>query len=138
MVTKINPTTDYSVGRSFIGKTLTPINIDFVAAANAENGPGEAIEAVFKQITSVATIAAYGPLYDTNTQMTVWVEGEFPTDSYDGTNSETFVAHIEDLVQALGSAYGPNSFDLSSVTVTAADAAEGYAVLYANQVDDVA
>jgi hypothetical protein len=134
MVTKINPTTDYAVGRAFLGKTITPINIDFIADCSAENGPGEAIEGVLNQITSIATIAAYGALYDSDTQMTVFVEGEYPTDTYDGTNSETFVAYLQSVVRLLGNEYGPNDFDLSAATVTASAAAEGYSVMKADQV----
>jgi hypothetical protein len=44
----------------------------------------------------------------------VLVEGEFGTDTYDGTNSETFAVHLEDVVQALGTV---NSVSLASATV---------------------
>ena len=50
--------------------------------------------------------------------MTVLIEGDFGTDTYDGTNSETFAAHLEDLIQALTSV-GAGSVNLSSATVTA-------------------
>lgn len=137
MVTKINPVTDYSNGRSFNGKSVVFAEVDFLADASAENGPGEAIEFALQQIQSVATIIGYSPLADTNTRMVVMIEGDFPTDTYDGTNSETLYAHLEDLVQAGGSAYGPNSFDLSSATV-AAPAAAGIAAFAATwQADQV-
>lgn len=42
--------------------------------------------------------------------------GAFGTDTYDGTNSETFAAHLEDLVQAAGQHQG---VDLASATVAA-------------------
>lgn len=130
MVTKVNPVVDYSIGRSFNGKSLEFLEIDFVADASAENGPEEAIEFALQQVQSVATIVGYSPLYDSDTRMVVIVEGEFPADTYDGTNSETLVAHIEDLVQAGGSSFGPNSFDLSSATVTAP--ASGAEAAFAN------
>jgi hypothetical protein len=44
----------------------------------------------------------------------VLVEGEYGTDTYDGTNSETFAVHLEDVVQALGTV---NSVNLGSATV---------------------
>ena len=47
-----------------------------------------------------------------------YVEGDFGTDTYDGTNSETFAAHLEDLIQGLGSSVGSNTIDLSSATIT--------------------
>ena len=117
MVTKVNPVVDYSIGRSFNGKSLEWLEVDFIADASAENGPEEAIEFALQQIATVATIVGYSPLFDSDTRMVVAVEGEFPADTYDGTNSETLAAHAEDLVQAGGSAFGPNSFDLSSATV---------------------
>jgi len=56
----------------------------------------------------------------------VLVEGEFGTDTYDGTNSETLAAHLEDVIQGLGTV---NSVNLGSATVTAAT---GYP-MYANE-----
>ena len=44
------------------------------------------------------------------------IGGEYGTDTYDGTNSETFAAHLEDLVQAAGTHQGVN---LASATVDA-------------------
>lgn len=137
MVTKINPVTDYSVGRSFVGKSLSVLEVDFVADASAENGPGEAIEFALKQVMSVATVVAYTPLFDTDTRMLVFVEGEFPTDTYDGTNSETLAAHLEDLVQAGGATFGPNNFDLSSATVAAPAAGAEAALATVMFADDV-
>ena len=45
-------------------------------------------------------------------------EGEHGTDTYDGSNSETLAAHLEDVIIALGTVDGIN---LASATVTAFD-----------------
>ena len=42
--------------------------------------------------------------------------GNFGTDTWDGSNSESFAAHLEDLVQACGTRQG---VDLANSTVTA-------------------
>lgn len=44
------------------------------------------------------------------------IGGAYGTDTYDGTNSETFAAHLEDLVQAAGTHQG---VDLGTATVAA-------------------
>ena len=44
------------------------------------------------------------------------VEGEYGSDKYDGTNSESLAAHLEDVIIALGTV---DSIDLTSATVTA-------------------
>ena len=36
------------------------------------------------------------------------IEGEYGTDTYDGSNSESIAAHLEDVVQALGTVDGIN------------------------------
>ena len=43
-------------------------------------------------------------------------EGEHGTDTYDGSNSESLAAHLEDVVQALGTVDGVN---LASAAITA-------------------
>jgi len=48
--------------------------------------------------------------------MSIAVEGDFGTDTYDGTNAETLAAHLEDVVQALGTV---DSINLGSASVTA-------------------
>jgi hypothetical protein len=136
MVTKVNPVTDYSVGRSFNGKTVLFAEVDFIADASAENGPGEAIEGVLKQITEVATVIGYSPLVDSDTRMVVMIEGDFPTDTYDGTNSETLYAYLQTTVRALGATFGPNDFDLSAATVAAPTIAAAFTTWYADDVVD--
>ena len=47
---------------------------------------------------------------------TVLPEGEYGADTYDGSNSETIAAHLEDVVQALGTV---DSINLASASVAA-------------------
>ena len=63
-----------------------------------------------------ATIVAAGPLVDSNTQQTFAVEGDFDFSAkFDGTNSESWAADLEDRIQALGTVDGVNC---GNVTVT--------------------
>lgn len=125
-VTKVNPTLA-NTSRSFLGKTLQGYTIDLAVDAtnfsSTEMGASGAVQAVFNVVAQTATIVAHsalradsganaGQLFD------VIVEGEFGTDTYDGTNSETFAADLEDRIQALTSV-GAGSVNLSSATVTA-------------------
>ena len=48
--------------------------------------------------------------------MSIMVEGEYGSDKYDGTNSESLAAHLEDVIIALGTV---DSINLASATVTA-------------------
>ena len=114
-VTRVNPsatTTNYEV----VGKDITFFTVDYINAVNGSAGPAGAQAAVLQAIQANATIIAAGPLLDTNTQQTFAVEGDFNiTAQWDGTNSETWFADLEDRIQALGTVDG---VDLSSATVT--------------------
>lgn len=123
-VTKVNPVISATRGRAFTGKTLNKFTVDIVAATDlsaANMAPGGAFQAILTALAQNATIVGYSALRTNGSgagrMFDVLVEGEFGTDTYDGTNSETFAAHLEDLVQALGTV---NSVDLSSATVAAA------------------
>lgn len=116
MVTKINPVFDIAQPRSFLTKSISTFDIDLNVDASASNAPFEVIDRVLQTISERATIVAHSALTGTGQLMTVWLEGEFPTDTYDGTNSETFAAHLEDQIQALGTI---DSLNLASATVTA-------------------
>ena len=48
--------------------------------------------------------------------MSLMLEGEFGSDTYDGSNSESLAAHLEDVIIALGTV---DSIDLSGATVAA-------------------
>jgi hypothetical protein len=138
---KVNPTLA-NASRSFMGKDLNGFTIDLAVNAtnfgSTEMGPNGAVQQVLAQIARNTTIVGYsafradsganaGQLFD------VYVEGKFGTDTYDGTNSETLAAHLEDLIQALttagirtaatiavtGESANAAGVDLSSATVTA-------------------
>lgn len=97
-------------------KPLTFFVVDFVAAANAETGANEAIQAVIEIIQKYATIVIRGDLFDTNTQMAFAIETPNLTENWDGDGAETLVEQIEDEIIALGATYGNNNFDMTAVT----------------------
>jgi hypothetical protein len=120
-VTKANPVIDSTRGRAFLGKTINCFTVDIVAAvdlATANMGPAGAFQAILSAIARSATIVGHSALRTNGSgdgrMFDVLVEGEFGTDTYDGTNSETFAAHLEDEVQGLGTV---NSVNLGSATV---------------------
>lgn len=99
-------------------KDLTMFTVDFVAAANAETGANEAIQAVVEIIGKYATIVIRGALFDSNTQMCFAVETPNDSLDWDGAGAETLVEQIEDEIIALGATYGNNNFDMTAVTCT--------------------
>ena len=107
----------------FVGtKPLTILLIDFVADASAEVGANETIQAVFEIIGKYATIVIRGDLFDTGSQMAVFIETPNETEDWDSntaTSDTTLAAQIQTEVQALGSGtYGNNNFNTGVVTVT--------------------
>ena len=124
--TKVNPELA-NTARSFLGKTLDMYTVDFAVNAtnfgSTEMGPNECVQIVLSTISTMATIVAHSALRadgggNAGQLIDVYIEGDFGTDTYDGTNSETMAAHLEDLVQGLGATVGANSIDLTSATVT--------------------
>ena len=124
--TKVNPELA-NTARSFLGKTLDMYTVDFAVNAtnfgSTEMGPNECVQIVLSTISTRATIVAHSALRadgggNAGQLIDVYIEGDFGTDTYDGTNSETMAAHLEDLVQGLGATVGANSIDLTSATVT--------------------
>lgn len=97
-------------------KPLTFFVVDFDAAANAETGANEAIQAVIEIIQKYATIVIRGDLFDTNTQMAFAIETPNSSQDWDGNGAETLVEQIEDEIVALGATYGNNNFDMTAVT----------------------
>jgi hypothetical protein len=101
----------------FIGKTVTLIEVTYPAAVNAKTGPLSTIQTVHTAVMGAGfNILGYGALTDTNTVSAMMIEGEYGADKYDGTNSETLAAHLEDVIIALGTVDGIN---LASATVAA-------------------
>jgi hypothetical protein len=114
MVTKVNPVYDPTIARSFLGKTIASFTVGITPDVTGSTAPGEAIDAMIKALSLNATVVAISDIDAAGFDF--WVEGDFPTDTYDGTASETFAAHMEDVLQALGTV---DALDLSATTVTA-------------------
>ena len=101
----------------FIGKTVSLIEITYPAAVKAKTGPESAIQKCHEAIMGAGfNILGFGALTDTNTVSAMMIEGEYGTDTYDGSNSESLAAHLEDVVQALGTVDGINH---ASTTIAA-------------------
>ena len=124
-ITKVNPELA-NTARSFLGKTLDMYTVDFAVNAtnfgSTEMGPNECVQIVLSTISTMATIVAHSALRadgggNAGQLIDVYIEGDFGTDTYDGTNSETLAVHLEDLVQGLGTTVGANSINLTSATV---------------------
>ena len=113
------------------GVTLQFFEIDFGANvsslldvdltnANPRSPVAVALEAI-QQVCSIEVIGTVQADSGANAGQLLRIAvaalgGNFPTQKYDGTNSETFAAHLEDLVQACGTHQG---VDLGSATVVA-------------------
>ena len=114
-VTRVNPAAE-AVDFNNTGRNLVHRDIDFNGAVDGKLGPNSTVKAVLEAISQITNIVLTGPLHTTNNNMSIAVEGDFGTDTYDGTNSETLAAHLEDVVVALGTVDG---IALGSATVTA-------------------
>lgn len=104
------------------GKAIAGIQVDFGVDVSAKLAVGGAIDIFLKAVANegltpfaIGTVDATG---GTGQGLKVLFEGEHGTDTYDGTNSETLAAHLEDVVQALTDADGVT---WSVVTVAAFD-----------------
>ena len=104
------------------GKVIAGIQIDFGADVSAKLAVGSAVDATIKAIQNegltcyaIGTVDATG---GAGQGLKILFEGEHGTDTYDGSNSETLAAHLEDVIIALGTVDGIN---LASATVTAFD-----------------
>ena len=125
-ITKINPVISATRGRAFVGKTINCFTVDIAVngtnMATANMGPGGVFQAILTALSRTCTIVGVSAVRTDGSNagqvFDVLVEGEFGTDTYDGTNSETFAAHLEDEVQALGTV---NSVNLGSATVVVKD-----------------
>lgn len=108
------------------GVTLQAFTITFpssVAAlldADVTNAnPRSPVVVALEAVAQVASIEILGALQNSNTELPIMIAalgGNFGTDTWDGTNSETFAAHLEDLIQACGTHQGIN---LGSASVAA-------------------
>ena len=106
--TKVNPVY-VDEEKFFIGLKPTFFEVGFGAAVDAKTGPSSTIQTVIHAILNEnLSILGMSALYDTNQTIAFMVDGEKGTDTYDGTNSETLAAHLEDVIQALGTVDGVN------------------------------
>ena len=102
------------------GKVIAGIQIDFGADVSAKLAVGSTVDATLKAIMNEGltafAIGAVDNTGGTGQGLKVLFEGEHGTDTYDGSNSESLAAHLEDVVQALGTVDG---VDLSGAGITA-------------------
>ena len=99
------------------GPTLQFFTITFPGAVNAKLGATAAgvrspVVAALDAIAQVCSIEIIGSLKNSGTELTVGVVaigGDFGTEKWDGTTSESFAAHLEDLVQASGNLQSVNN-----------------------------
>ena len=102
------------------GKVIAGIQIDFGADCSAKLAVGSAVDATLKAIMNEGltafAIGAVDNTGGTGQGLKVLFEGEHGTDTYDGSNSESLAAHLEDVIQALGTVDG---VDLSGAGITA-------------------
>ena len=119
-VTRVHPTAiDTATVEYFIGRdnaNMLIFELDVGAAVNAKTGPESTIARAIEAIAGECTILIKGDLHSTNQVMSFLIEHGNQTDTYDGSSSETFAAHLEDVVQALGTVDGIN---LASSGITA-------------------
>lgn len=111
------------------GVTLQLFQITFPSTVAAkldadttDANPRSPVAVALEAIAQVATIELIGTVDATGGAgrglriAVAAIGGAYGTDTYDGTNSDTFAEHLEDLVQAAGTHQGVN---LASATVVA-------------------
>lgn len=124
-ITKVNPTLA-NVSRTFNGRTIMGFTIDLAVNgtnfATTEMGPTGAVQEVLSVLSRSVTIIGMSELRSDGSNagqvFDILVEGEYGTDTYDGTNSQTLAGHLADELDALTSA-GVGNVNLSSATVAA-------------------
>jgi hypothetical protein len=124
-ITKVNPTLA-NVSRTFNGRTIMGFTVDLAVNgtnfASTEMGPTGAVQEVLAVLSRSVTIIGMSELRSDGSNagqvFDILIEGEYGTDKYDGTNSQTLAAHLADELDALTSA-GVGNVNLSSATVVA-------------------
>ena len=107
-----------NVSRSFNGKTVRQFEVDLQNDVSGSVGPDGALRRVLDTIALRTTPIMVSGTYTgnaANSAFYVFVEGDFPTDTYDGENSETFAAFLQTEIRALTSVDG---ITVSGATVT--------------------
>ena len=126
MTTKVNPTKANTVDH-FNGKTVTAITVDFAVNgtnfSSTEMGALGAVQEAINTLSNQATPIIITKLRTDGSNagqvFDIVYEGEFGTDTYDGTNSETFAAYLQTELRLLTSV-GAGSVNLNAATVVAA------------------
>lgn len=126
VLTRSHPT-DPDTDRHYNGKTITAVEVDFAVNgtdfSSTELGAEGAVQAAVKVLTQEASPIIQGNLEadsgaNAGQVFRLYYEGEFGTDTYDGTNSETFAAYLQTELRLLTSV-GAGPVNLASATVTA-------------------
>ena len=129
MTTKVNPTKANTTDH-LSGKTITAVTVDFAVNgtdfSDTEMGPLGAVQLAIANLSQIGTPliitklrsdgANDGQVFDI-----IW-EGEFGTDTYDGSNSETLAAYLQTELRLLTSV-GAGPVNLNAATIVAATAA---------------
>ena len=128
MTTKVNPTKANTVDH-FNGKTVTAVTVDLAVDgtdfSDTEMGALGAVQEAILTLSNQATPIIMTKLRSDGSNdgrvFDVIYEGEFGTDTYDGSNSETFADYLQTELRLLTAA-GSNDINLSSATVVAGTA----------------
>jgi hypothetical protein len=129
MTTKVNPTKANTTDH-LSGKTITAVTVDFAVNgtdfSDTEMGPLGAVQLAIANLSQIGTPLIITKLRsdgsnDGQVFDIIW-EGEFGTDTYDGSNSETLAAYLQTELRLLTSV-GAGPVNLNSATVVAATAA---------------
>jgi hypothetical protein len=129
MTTKINPT-KLNTTDHLSGKTITAVTVDFAVNGtdftSTEMGPLGAVQAALATMTQEATPIIITKLRSDGSNagqvFDMVFEGEFGTDTYDGTNAEALAAYLQTELRLLTSV-GVGPVNLNGGTVVAATAA---------------
>jgi hypothetical protein len=115
------------VARNGLTKALAAFDIDFAVNAtnfaSTELGAGGAVKEVLATVATMGVIVGTSAIRadsgaNAGQIITVLVEGDFGTDTYDGTNSESLATHLQDLIRAKTSV-GAGPVNLNAATVAA-------------------
>ena len=129
MTTKINPTKANTTDH-LSGKTITAVTVDLAVNGtdftSTEMGPLGAVQIALSNLTQLATPIIITKLRSDGSNagqvFDMVFEGEFGTDTYDGTNAEALAAYLQTELRLLTSV-GVGPVNLNGGTVVAATAA---------------
>jgi len=104
------------VSRSFNTKTVRHYEVDFTVDVRGSVGPDGALRRSFDAIAERCTPIMISKTYDTGSKIELFVEGDFPSDDYNGDGSDqTFASNLQEQIRALGTV---DSVDLTSTAVS--------------------